>query len=97
MKLKHMAVAGTLESSDAQVIIEPAEELTLDIQSSVYAQFGRQIEKTIREVLTKLEVEGAKVQVQDKGALDCTLRSRVQTAVLRAVDQTTELPWGTRL
>lgn len=97
MELKHDAVAGTLESSDALVRIEPAEDLQVEIESSVMAQFGRQINETVRAVLKDLEVEKAKIQVQDKGALECTLKARVETAVFRAVDQTSNLPWGSKL
>ncbi|WP_455257266.1 citrate lyase acyl carrier protein [Peptoniphilus asaccharolyticus] len=97
MELKHDAVAGTLESSDALVKIEPADELKIEIESSVMAQFGRQINETVRGVLKDLEVEKANVKVQDKGALECTLKARVETAVFRAVDQTSNLPWGSKL
>ncbi|MDY2987813.1 MAG: citrate lyase acyl carrier protein [Peptoniphilus sp.] len=97
MELKHDAVAGTLESSDALVRIEPAEDLQVEIESSVMAQFGRQINETVRAVLKDLEVEKAKVRVQDKGALECTLKARVETAVFRAVDQTSNLPWGSKI
>lgn len=44
MEIQKTAIAGTLESSDAQITVEPAEngiELTLD--SSVMNQYGRQI------------------------------------------------------
>jgi len=95
MELKHLAIAGTLESSDIQIVISPlADGIELIIESSVLSQFGKQIKKTILEVLEELEVKGAKVVANDKGALDCTIRSRVQTAVFRAVDQMDNLPWG---
>lgn len=98
MELKHDAVAGTLESSDVQVKIEPSNNgIKIDIESSVKSQFGRQIEETVEDVLEKLQVQNASVYVQDKGALECTIRARVETAVFRAVDQTTNLPWGSKL
>lgn len=97
MDLKHQAIAGTLESSDAQVTVEPQTGLDITIESSVMGQFGRQIRESVLDVLNKLEVENARVIVRDKGALDCTLRSRVETAVFRAVDQTENLPWGSKL
>lgn len=97
MELKHNAIAGTLESSDVLVKIEPADDLNVSIESSVMAQFGRQIDMTVREVLKNLNIEKANVIVQDKGALECTLKARVETAVFRALDQTTNLPWGTKL
>lgn len=99
MKLLQASMAGTLESSDALVTVEPAkaEENEVEIDSSVYAQFGEQIRQTAYDVLTKLTVSGAKVHIQDKGALDCTLRARIETALYRASGQTENLPWGTEL
>lgn len=98
MKLIHHAVAGTFESSDVQVTISPLEKgVEISLESSVIQQYGDQIISTINEVLNALEVDGAKLEVIDKGALDCTIRSRVQTAVFRACDQTSNLPWGTKL
>ena len=48
MEIQKTAIAGTLESSDAQITVEPAEngiELTLD--SSVMNQYGRQIKEAV--------------------------------------------------
>ena len=97
MELKHKATAGTLESSDVQVQVEPGDHLDLHIPSSVMAQYGRQIRESAMEVLKNLEVEGAVVHIDDRGALDCTLRSRIQTAVFRAVDKVEDLPWRVKL
>lgn len=97
MKLKVNATAGTLESSDVKVMIEPAQGISIQLESSVIAQYGQAIRKTIEEVLEKLEVTGANLVVVDKGALDCTIRARVQTAVLRSAEMTENLPWGTQL
>ena len=47
-------------------------------------QYGRQIEKVIRETLAELGVENAAVNAADRGALDCTVRARVTTAIFRA-------------
>lgn len=46
MEIKHSAVAGTLESSDAQVAIEPADTLKVQVISSVEARYGKQIRET---------------------------------------------------
>ncbi len=78
------AVAGTLESGDIMVNIGPGEGLQIDLQSSVAAQFGRQIKAVITETLEGLGVENAHVQAIDKGALDCTIRARVTAAAVRA-------------
>ncbi len=96
LKLMNPAVAGTLESSDAQVTVEPgAEGIQLDIQSSVLNQYGRQIRATVLETLERLEVTDAKVTVVDKGALDCTLKARVECAVFRSCGASeSNIPWG---
>lgn len=95
MEVKKAAVAGTLESSDAQVTVEPGNgSIELSIESSVIHQFGKQIRKTVLETLDRLDVKDAKVNVVDKGALDCTLKARVECAVYRSNDITENLPWG---
>ena len=77
------AWAGTLESSDAYVEVEPAQELTVELQSVVQAQFGDAIEAAVREVLQENGVERASVKVMDRGALECVLRARMETAIIR--------------
>ncbi len=95
MKIEKSAMAGTLESSDAQVTVEPAEGLELSIQSSVLNQYGRQIKATVLETLNRLDVKDAKVTIVDKGALDCTLKARVECAVFRSCDASeANIPWG---
>ena len=95
MKIEKSAMAGTLESSDAQVTIEPASGLELNIQSSVLNQYGRQIKATVLETLDRLDVKDAKVTIVDKGALDCTLKARVECAVFRSCGASeSDLPWG---
>ena len=95
MKIEKSAMAGTLESSDAQVTVEPAEGLELSIQSSVLNQYGRQIKATVLETLNRLDVKDAKVTIVDKGALDCTLKARVECAVFRSCGPSeANIPWG---
>lgn len=83
MEIKKPATAGTMESSDVFVQIEPAERLTININSVVMQQFGEEIERTVREVLAENSVENAAVSVQDKGAVECVIRARVETAIKR--------------
>lgn len=96
MKILKSAVAGTLESSDAMITVEPLETgIELDISSSVMNQYGRQIKATVLETLERLEVKSARVTVVDKGALDCTLKARVECAVFRSCDASAaNIPWG---
>ena len=78
------AVAGTLESGDIMIQIAPGDGLQVELQSSVAAQFGRQIKAVITETLTGLGIDNAYVKATDKGALDCTIRARVTAAAVRA-------------
>jgi citrate lyase subunit gamma (acyl carrier protein) len=95
MEIKKAALAGTLESSDCMVTVEPGNgTLELDLDSAVIRQFGRQIRKVINDTLASLEVTDAKVTVVDKGALDCTIKARVECAVYRSNDISKNLPWG---
>lgn len=85
MELKVTASAGTLESSDIQIIIEPSSNgIELTLESTVMAQFGEQIESVIKETLKSLNVENAKIFANDKGAIDPVIKSRVQTAAYRS-------------
>ncbi|ALD46152.1 citrate lyase acyl carrier protein [Serratia sp. OLHL2] len=94
MKIIREAMAGTLESSDVMVRIAPAEgpQHDLLIASSVEKQFGAAIRRTLLEVLQRYEVEPVQVIVDDKGALDCVLRARLETALMRACESG-QLPW----
>lgn len=84
MEITRCASAGTMESSDAYVEIGPGTGgVRLELESVVMAQFGEAIESTVRQVLQELEVENADVRVVDRGALECVIRARVETAVLR--------------
>lgn len=83
MEILQCASAGTMESSDAYVEIEPGEGLNITLESVVEGQFGNAIRTVIREVLAEHCVENATVRVVDRGALECVLRARVETAVLR--------------
>lgn len=91
-------IAGTLESSDIQVIYEPSKEpLEITLESSVMDQYGEQIYETARQAAVSLEVETGKLSLVDNGALDCTVKARVQTALLRALDWTENIPWEAKL
>jgi len=78
------SIAGTLESGDIMITIGPGEGLQVELQSTVAAQFGRQIKAVIVETLEGLGIQDATVQAVDKGALDCTIRARVTAAAVRA-------------
>lgn len=83
MEIVKSASAGTMESSDVYVEIEPADTLQVQLESVVQEQFGEDIRKVVGEVLSQCGVEKASVRVIDRGALDCVIRARVETAVIR--------------
>ena len=95
MVIQKPAIAGTLESSDCMVTVEPGEgKIDLDLDSAVIRQYGKQIRKVILETLQRLDVTDAKITVVDKGALDCTIKARVECAVYRSNGVKEQLPWG---
>ena len=96
MIIQKPAVAGTVESSDALVSVEPGNgTIELTLTSSVMNQYGRQIRQTVLETLERLDVKSAKIDIVDKGALDCTLKARVECAVFRSCGASEkDIPWG---
>ena len=78
-----MASAGTMESSDAYVEIEPGTGLEIALESVVAQQFGDAIRQVVSEVLAENGVENARIRVVDRGALECVIRARVETAICR--------------
>lgn len=95
MKIIQNSMAGTVESSDIQVKIEPKETdgIEIELNSSVERQFGKQIKKVIRETLESLGVKSAKVIATDKGALDCVIKARIQCAAFRAAGIRQSYDW----
>ena len=85
MDILKSASAGTLESSDVYVEIEPAKnDVVISVESVVEKQFGNEIRAAVKDVLDENGVSAASVRVVDRGALECVIRARVETAILRA-------------
>jgi citrate lyase subunit gamma (acyl carrier protein) len=86
MEILKPAKAGTLESSDMYITVYPndGEGINIKLESVVIKQFGSQIKKVIAETLGELDVENVDVVAVDKGALDCTIKARVEAAVRRS-------------
>lgn len=70
-----------------------SQQIDLQISSSVEKQFGQAIRATLLEILAQYAIRGVLINVDDKGALDCILRARMETLLVRASD-VTALPWG---
>lgn len=97
MKIVKPATAGTLESSDIQIRVEPGDKpgIEVNLTSSVKQQFGKKIVQVIRDTLEEIGVKDAYVEAVDKGALDCTVRARTAAAAFRAADNT-DYEWRVR-
>lgn len=89
MKALKVAKAGTLESNDIFVMIMPtdSQEVELELESIVMDQFGSVIKQVILDTVREMGVKGVRIKAQDKGALDCTVKARVKTAILRACER----------
>jgi citrate lyase subunit gamma (acyl carrier protein) len=84
MQILRKATAGTMQSSDLMVVVEPAGTLTIEIESTVKKQFEHLIRARIEATLRDLGVAAGHIRVSDRGALDYALAARVETAVQRA-------------
>ena len=85
-------------TSDCQVTVEEGDGgISLTLKSAVIHQFGNRIRKVVYETLERLGVEDVRITIVDKGALDCTIKARVEGAVYRSVGETELLPWGRRI
>ena len=79
------AQAGTLESNDIMIIVEPGVNgIVLDLQSTVKKRFGAAISRTIIEAVKGRGITDINIKAIDKGALDCTIQARLATALSRA-------------
>jgi citrate lyase subunit gamma (acyl carrier protein) len=84
MNIVKKGQAGTMQSSDLMVFVEPAAELTLEIESTVKKQFEHLIRATLEKVLAKRGVTSGKIRITDRGALDYAIEARLEAALQRA-------------
>jgi len=86
MEIVKKAQAGTMQSSDLMVFLEPADELRIELDSTVKKQFGHLIMAQIEKVVTDLAVTRGYIKVSDRGALDYAIAARLETAIRRACE-----------
>lgn len=84
MTITKKVQAGTMQSSDLVVTLEPAEGLTVEIESTVKRQFEHLIRRLADEVLRAHGVTAGRVRITDRGALDYAIQARLETALRRA-------------
>lgn len=84
MEIKKSSTAGTLESNDCLIRLEASDDVKIELNSPVEYEFGDQIRQVVEDVLKEAGVDKVRVLIEDKGALDCTIASRLKTAIGRA-------------
>ena len=90
MKPKIAAQSGTFESSDVIFLIEPLPDNSgrkLEISSTVMQQFGDSFNRIVNEVLDQFEITDIHLIAKDKGALEPTIKARLETAIKRSLDE----------
>ena len=85
MKLPKSSFAGSLQSNDCLINLEPADSIEIRLKSPVLYEFGDQIKEVVEKTLKEQDITGARVLIEDKGALDCTIEARLITAIRRAL------------
>ncbi len=86
MTINKPSKAGTLESNDIYIMLMPSEDgIKIELESIVEDQFGDDIREVIAKKLEEMGVSAITVKATDKGALDYTIRARVEAAVSRGL------------
>jgi citrate lyase subunit gamma (acyl carrier protein) len=80
------AQAGTMQSSDLMVFLEPGDDLRVEIDSTVKKQFDHLIRERVALVLRRHRVTAGTVRITDRGALDYAIEARLETALRRAAE-----------
>ncbi|MBN2541139.1 MAG: citrate lyase acyl carrier protein [Bacilli bacterium] len=78
-----IGTAGSKESNDCFVTVRESDKTDIIIDSVVAAFFYDQIKTTVEETLKEMKIENVIVTIEDKGALDYTIKSRLISAIKR--------------
>ena len=90
MKPKIAAQSGTFESSDVIFLIEPLPQNSgrkIELNSTVMQQYGVSFRRIVDEMLDQFEMTDIHLIAKDKGALEPTIKARLETAIKRSLDQ----------
>jgi citrate lyase subunit gamma (acyl carrier protein) len=90
MKPKIPAQSGTFESSDVIVLIEPLADgagRRIEISSTVMQQFGASFRQIVETMLNSYEMTDIHLIAKDKGALEPTIKARLETAIKRSLGE----------
>lgn len=76
-------MAGSVESGDIMVTLEPAEKLDIVIKSKFIKQYGTEIKQIVETVCQEQGVTAGNIIINDQGAIPGVIRARVLTALGR--------------
>jgi citrate lyase subunit gamma (acyl carrier protein) len=88
MNPKIAAQSGTFESSDVIFLIEPLPENSgrkIELFSTVLHQYGESFNKIVVEMLDQFALTDIHLIAKDKGALEPTIKARLETAIKRSL------------
>jgi citrate lyase subunit gamma (acyl carrier protein) len=86
---KVAAQAGTFESSDVLFLIEPLPEKAgrkIELFSTVLHQYGESFNRIVSEMLDDFDLTDIHLIARDKGALEPTIKARLETAIRRSLE-----------
>jgi citrate lyase subunit gamma (acyl carrier protein) len=89
MSPKIAAQAGTFESSDVIFLIEPLPENSgrkIELFSTVLHQYGESFNRIVKEMLDDFKLTDIHIIARDKGALEPTIKARLETAIRRSLE-----------
>ncbi len=78
-----ISMAGSVESCDCLITLFDDKSNCIDLRSDMIKQYGQQIKVLILELLETYEIKNVRVVIEDKGALDYTIKARMITALKR--------------
>lgn len=86
-EIKMIACCGNEKDSDALVTVNLDNKgVQIEIISKLKDMFGEQMASSVKEVLSEMKIENAKVTVKDYGALDFVIKARTKIAIERALE-----------
>jgi citrate lyase subunit gamma (acyl carrier protein) len=87
MKIIRTAQAGSLESQDILITIDPGKKdsgIIINLDSPSKVQYGKQILAEIESVVSSFGITDIEITAIDKGALGFTIKARTEVALQRA-------------
>lgn len=78
-----IGTAGSKESNDCFITVKEADDTKIFIDSVVAAFFYDQIKEVAEKTLEEMGIKNVHVTIEDKGALDYTIKSRLISAIKR--------------